>query len=374
MNGPPVIVLFNRTLQRSHAFTLLSFGTISAIGVSCAAEEYILKRIVGFNHYWFLAFAELLTFAVCTYLVVYAQQYYHHQQVFSLKDLRAPLHLYVASATLIGVYTSLGKIAYKFINYATGTVLKSGKLIPVMVLSAVWLKRTYHFLDYVACVLLVLASCAFALGEHETNKLRANDDDGGGSGALVNDPNLYAFGFFLSFVCVCVGAIQSNVVDRALRDYDATVSENMLMTNSIGALLVLVVVLVKEPDAFAFFCDPWYFSLLFVRSVVFWLGAWLYTTLVKHFGAVAAVAVTTVRKVLTVISSFIFFSSDKPFGFTYFIALLLFFGACSCEFAKTKFTITTANNNTKDSKQKELEMARKDSDVEKVNVADINDD
>ena len=34
--------------------------------------------------------------------------------------------------------------------------------------------------------------------------------------------------------------MQSNVVDKALRDYDATVNENMLMTNSIGALLVFV--------------------------------------------------------------------------------------------------------------------------------------
>jgi hypothetical protein len=83
---------------------------------------------------------------------------------------------------------------------------------------------------------------------------------------------------------VCVGAVQSNVVDKALRDYEATVSENMLMTNSIGALLVFVVVLVKEPDAFAFFFGDWfYLSLITFRSIVFWLGAVFYTTLVKHF-------------------------------------------------------------------------------------------
>ena len=31
--------------------------------------------------------------------------------------------------------------------------------------------------------------------------------------------------------------MQSNVVDKALRDYDATVNENTLMTNSIGLRL-----------------------------------------------------------------------------------------------------------------------------------------
>jgi len=266
---------------------------------------------------------------------------------FIATPLKAPVHLYVASASLIGIYTSLGKVSYKYINYATGTVLKSSKLIPVIVLSSVWLKRTYHYLDYLACVLLVIASCFFAIGEHEGNKSLG-----------VEDPTLYAFGFFLSFFCVCVGAVQSNVVDKALRDYKASVSENMFMTNSIGALLVFVVVLVKEPDAFAFFFGDWfYLSLITFRSVVFWLGAVFYTTLVKHFGAVPAVAVTTCRKVLTVVSSFVFFSSDKPFGATYFVALLFFFGAVACEFLKHKFP---------SSKSQELEMARKDSDVEKL--------
>ena len=371
------------TSNKKSFFIFLSIGTIASIGISCAAEEYILKRIEGFHHYWFLALFELVVFSVMTFVWMMittdnegngdvkdfgsntdgvedvlkstatptkkkkSSSFMHHEYYSRIvPPLKAPIHLYVASASLIGIYTSLGKVSYKYINYATGTVLKSSKLIPVILLSSVWLKRTYHWLDYLACVLLVIASCFFALGEHEGNKQLD-----------AEDPTLYAFGFFLSFFCVCVGAVQSNVVDKALRDYEATVSENMLMTNSIGALLVFVVVLVKEPDAFAFFFGDWfYLSLITFRSIVFWLGAVFYTTLVKHFGAVPAVAITTCRKVLTVISSFVFFSSDKPFGVTYFVALVFFSGAVACEFFK---------HNTK-TKSQQLEMARKDSDVEKV--------
>mgnify|MGYP006872312112 CR=1 FL=1 len=93
-----------------------------------------------------------------------------------------------------------------------------------------------------------------------------------------------------------------------------------------------------------------------LRAIVAWLGAVFYSTLVKHFGAVPALVITTCRKVLTVISSFVFFSSDKPFGVTYFVALVFFSGAVACEFFK---------HNTK-TKSQQLEMARKDSDVEKV--------
>lgn len=357
---PTTIQLFNNvTVTSSKAFLFLSVGTVLSIGISCAAEEFILKRIEGFTFYWFLALFELVVFSGMTFLTSFYAQggivgkgggaTTESNAFFIATPLKAPLHLYVASASLIGIYTSLGKVSYKYINYATGTVLKSSKLIPVIVLSSVWLKRTYHYLDYLACVLLVIASCFFAIGEHEGNKSLG-----------VEDPTLYAFGFFLSFFCVCVGAVQSNVVDKALRDYQASVSENMFMTNSIGALLVFVVVLVKEPDAFAFFFGDWfYLSLITFRSVVFWLGAVFYTTLVKHFGAVPAVAVTTCRKVLTVVSSFVFFSSDKPFGATYFVALLFFFGAVACEFLKHKFPTTPT-------KSQQLEMARKDSDVEKL--------
>jgi adenosine 3'-phospho 5'-phosphosulfate transporter B3 len=359
---PTTIQLFNNvTVTSSKAFLFLSVGTVLSIGISCAAEEFILKRIEGFTFYWFLALFELVVFSGMTFLTSFyaggggigigkgGGATTESNAFFIATPLKAPLHLYVASASLIGIYTSLGKVSYKYINYATGTVLKSSKLIPVIVLSSVWLKRTYHYLDYLACVLLVIASCFFAIGEHEGNKSLG-----------VEDPTLYAFGFFLSFFCVCVGAVQSNVVDKALRDYQASVSENMFMTNSIGALLVFVVVLVKEPDAFAFFFGDWfYLSLITFRSVVFWLGAVFYTTLVKHFGAVPAVAVTTCRKVLTVVSSFVFFSSDKPFGATYFVALLFFFGAVACEFLKHKFPTTPT-------KSQQLEMARKDSDVEKL--------
>ena len=109
----------------------------------------------------------------------------------------------------------------------------------------------------------------------------------------------------------------------------------MLWTNAVGAVFVFFLVVTIEPHAFMFFWQtPFYFMLLTFRSVSFFFGAWLYTIIVKYFGAVPAVAITTTRKLLTVIGSFIFFSSDKPFSTTYAIALALFIAAVACEFVK----------------------------------------
>mgnify|MGYP002040206709 FL=1 len=186
-------------MNKKSFFIFLSIGTIASIGISCAAEEYILKRIEGFHHYWFLALFELVVFSLMTFVYMMitmdnvgsdevkdsgsntngvedvlksttitpkkkkSSSFMHHEYYSRIvPPLKAPMHLYVASASLIGIYTSLGKVSYKYINYATGTVLKSSKLIPVILLSSVWLKRTYHWLDYLACILLVIASCFFA--------------------------------------------------------------------------------------------------------------------------------------------------------------------------------------------------------------------
>jgi len=352
--------------EHEFAFVLLSAATIAMLGLSCVAEEYIIKQIPGFDFFWFLAFSELVVFSLFTWLVTkfgfdFDGQTEDERRIQREKqsdedfvrsnsghndnnnsgtdnnnsnsssnnrrscsiDTKAPKHYLVWGGILIALYTSLGKFAYKYVNYATGTVLKSAKLIPVMFVSVIWLKRRYAFIDYVACVLLVAAACEFGFAEQE------------GQEETKNESENYALGVTLSVITIAIGAVQSNVTDRILRDYGASVAENMLWTNAVGAVFVFFLVVTIEPHAFMFFWQtPFYFMLLTFRSVSFFFGAWLYTIIVKYFGAVPAVAITTTRKLLTVIGSFIFFSSDKPFSTTYAIALALFIAAVACEFVK----------------------------------------
>ena len=43
--------------------------------------------------------------------------------------------MYALQATVMAVYAAVAKIAYKYLNYATGTVLRSTKLVFVMLIS-----------------------------------------------------------------------------------------------------------------------------------------------------------------------------------------------------------------------------------------------
>ena len=125
-----------------------------------------------------------------------------------LEPRAAPLRLYLIGATCLALYASLGKLAYKYVNYVTGTVLKSIKLVPVMIVSVTWLGRSYPPHDYAAAGFLTSSAVMFGLGEAESNR-EAN----------------YAMGFALSFVCLGLTAAQSNIADACMRDHGAGVDE-----------------------------------------------------------------------------------------------------------------------------------------------------
>ena len=195
--------------------------------------------------------------------------------------------------------TGLGKVAFKYLNYATGTVLKSMKLLPVMALSVCWLRRSYGALEYGAALLMVGSAVCFGLGE-----------------AAV-EPDFNPIGIALALACLMAQATQTNLQDRLLRDYDVSVHEAMLFANAAGCGVVLVVCIANGSlfPALRFFSTPLAAALLLARSLSFYAGALLYTLLLKHAGGVAAVAVGTVRKSLTVLISFVFF--PKPWSGSY---------------------------------------------------------
>ena len=214
------------------AFASLSFVTIASIGASCWLEELILRKLPEWRYYGTLAFFELSVFTAFTWVSAR-----HH-----LGTTRrvAPLRLYVVGSACMAAYATLGKVAYKYVNYATGTVLKSAKLVPVMAASVLCLGRAYHWRDYLAASLMV-ASAALRPGRARgaagarrrrvgRRRIRA-----AGSAAASNT----ASGFAISFLCLGLAAAQSTVADACLRDHGAGVDRNMLYTNGLGAAFVL---------------------------------------------------------------------------------------------------------------------------------------
>ena len=128
----------NLRRMRDARFWLYAAGTVFFVTVSCYVEEWIFKTLPGFRFHWFVALVELLLFTTLGAAM----------QSFSFPLRKGPLGLYLASGGSLALGTGLGKLAFRYLNYATGTILKSMKLLPVMAISVAWLRRHYRTEEY----------------------------------------------------------------------------------------------------------------------------------------------------------------------------------------------------------------------------------
>ena len=243
--------------------------TIASIGASCWLEELILRKLPEWRYYGTLAFFELSVFTAFTWVSAR-----HH-----LGTTRrvAPLRLYVVGSACMAAYATLGKVAYKYVNYATGTVLASAKLVPVMAASVLCLGRAYRWRDYLAASLMVASAASLRPG-------RAR----GAAGARrrvgrrrrirrgIRGGFEHRLGFAISFLCLGLAAAQSAVADACLRDHGAGVDENMLYTNGLGAAFVLAwhgLFTSEVADASNYFGrTPGALGLVCLRSATFYFG------------------------------------------------------------------------------------------------------
>ena len=99
------------------SFFRLSVACIALIQLSCYLEEWIFKALPGFHYHWTVALVELLFFTVAGWCGARGKR-------------AAPLTVYAGIGCSLAAGTGLGKLAYRYLNFATGTVLKSMKLVP----------------------------------------------------------------------------------------------------------------------------------------------------------------------------------------------------------------------------------------------------
>ena len=59
-----------------------------------------------------------------------------------MEPRKAPMSVYVSQAIAMALYAAVGKIAYKWLNYATGTVLRSARVASSLALAGPLFKAT----------------------------------------------------------------------------------------------------------------------------------------------------------------------------------------------------------------------------------------
>ncbi|VVC96339.1 adenosine 3'-phospho 5'-phosphosulfate transporter 2 [Leptidea sinapis] len=214
---------------------------------------------------------------------------------------KVPVRTYAILAALTLGTMSLSNLALSYLNYPTQLIFKSCKLIPVMIGSIIILGKRYCFLDYIAAVLMCIGLTMFTLADSKTS------------------PNFDFIGVVVISMALLCDAIIGNVQEKAMKQFNATNNEVVFYSYAIASIYLLFITgfsgILTDGYNYCLMESVTIYSNIFFLSVCGYMGLQAVLTLVRICGATVAVTVTTMRKALSIIISFLLFS--KPFVFQY---------------------------------------------------------
>ena len=248
--------------------------------------------------------------------------------------------------TIIGVAMmcarSLTLFSLVYINYPTQVIFKSMKLLTVLIGSVLFFEKKYSMYEVFGHIAMVISALCFTLGDsqkmNDINSKESNDindindindlNDLNEIKGLETNESIHKFEFYgiiLVSLSLIADSVHANYQEYALKVKNATTSELMIFSNFIAGMLSFVACIVSQEWINAIYFvgkHPSIIILFFIRSMCIFFGAIAYLALTKRFGAVMASEVTTARKVITIITSYLFF--PKPFIFKHKLGSMLF--------------------------------------------------
>jgi adenosine 3'-phospho 5'-phosphosulfate transporter B3 len=239
--------------------------------------------------------------------IVYSTLSYSEMKITTGVIRRIPWNTYAQIAFYTVATMGLSNASLGYLNYPTQVIFKCCKLIPVLIGGILIQGKRYTLLDAAAAALMSLGLIWFSLADSQVS------------------PNFDPRGYVMISLALVADAIIGNVQEKAMKMHGASNSEVVLYSYSLGSLYIFVGVVFTGEffEAFKFFLEnplkTYGYTLIF--GVLGYIGVNVVLTLVRTTGALVAVTVTTMRKAVTIIFSFILFS--KPFTVNYVWAGLL---------------------------------------------------
>ncbi|KAE8597884.1 hypothetical protein XENTR_v10016638 [Xenopus tropicalis] len=217
------------------------------------------------------------------------------------KRRRIPAKTYMIIAFLTVATMGLSNTSLGYLNYPTQVIFKCCKLIPVMIGGIFIQGKRYNVADVAAAVCMSVGLIWFTLADSTVA------------------PNFNLTGVLLISLALCADAVIGNVQEKAMKLHNGSNSEMVLYSYSIGFVYILLGLSITSGLGSAVaFCAKHPFQTYgyaFFFSLTGYFGISFVLALIKIFGALIAVTVTTGRKAMTIVLSFLFFA--KPFTFQY---------------------------------------------------------
>ncbi|XP_055357034.1 adenosine 3'-phospho 5'-phosphosulfate transporter 2-like [Paramacrobiotus metropolitanus] len=283
-------------------FFICSFGIFFCFMIYGYVQE-LMFRIEGFKDFgWYLTLMQFTFYTVFSYC----------ERRLTMKDIRRriPLRYYAIIGFLAMATIGLSNVSLAYLNYPTQVVFKCCKLIPVLIGGILIQGKRYGILDGMAACCMSIGLIFFVLAD---NKVQ---------------PNFDVTGVILVSLALIADAAIGNIQEKAVRIYHGSTLEVVYFTHLIGGLYILVGLLLSGElfQAFSYCWEhPKFYAYATLFGITGYVGVQMVLTMVISFGAFIAMSVTTFRKALSIVVSFIAFT--KPFTLQYLWAgFIILFG------------------------------------------------
>ena len=213
---------------------------------------------------------------------------------------KVPLKTYLLIAFLTVATMGLSNSSLGYLNYPTQVIFKCCKLIPVLIGGVLIQGKKFSSIDVVACLCMSVGISLFTLADSSIS------------------PSFSLYGVLLIMLALCADAVIGNVQEKVMKQFNCSNSEMVLFSYSIGFVYILAGQVATQQlwTAFSFcYAHPVMYLYAFLFSISGYLGVNIVLNLVKIYGALIAVTVTTCRKAVTIVLSFLLFT--KPFTMQY---------------------------------------------------------
>jgi adenosine 3'-phospho 5'-phosphosulfate transporter B3 len=278
-------------------FLICSSGFFFGYLVNGICEEYVYNRL-QFSYGWYFTFIQGWVYLALIYL-----------QGFTPKQMVNPWKTYVKLSVVLMGSHGLTKGSLAFLNYPAQLMFKSTKVLPVMIMGAFipGLRRKYPLHEYISALLLVVGLILFTLADANSS------------------PNFSMVGVVMVSGALVMDAFLGNLQEAIFTLNPETTQMEMLFCSTVVGLPFLIPPMILTGELFIAWnsCSKhlYVYGVLIFEAMATFIGQVSVLSLIAIFGAATTAMVTTARKAVTLLLSYLIFT--KPLTEQHASGLLL---------------------------------------------------
>ncbi|KAG6435717.1 hypothetical protein SASPL_100592 [Salvia splendens] len=240
-----------------------------------------------YSYGWYFTFVQGWVYILLIYI-----------QGFTTKQMVNPWKSYVKLSAVLMGSNGLTKGSLAFLNYPAQIMFKSTKVLPVMVMGAFIpdLRRKYPPHEYISAVLLVVGLILFTLADAQTS------------------PNFSVIGVMMVSGALIMDAFLGNLQEAIFTMNPETTQTEMLFCSTLVGMPFLIPPMLLTGELFTAWdsCSkhPYVYGVLIFEAMATFIGQVSVLSLIALFGAATTAMVTTARKAVTLLLSYMIFT--KP--------------------------------------------------------------